>query len=271
MLWRRRVNDARQIKFKKFEKPKDQSESPATFLPASVIQQMQAATQEKEHVPEEYIGTESIEMNISRRTGFVENIVARIKKDRFMKILIAFQAIVLLILVSVVVLGSNSTNVGNIILEESGERSTADKIPAQHLGVGNEWPSTANLASIPYHVPKQVVIGDASLSVKVMTSHDDQVRGLRFTQDLGPNEGMLYMFDSEGYHPFWTKDMRYPIDIISISAAMEVVDILQDMPPCGQSCPIYRSEHAAIYVLEVNGGYVDQHHIEIGDPASLIY
>jgi len=271
MLWRRRLNDARQIKFKKFEKTKSQSDSAGTFLPESVIQQLQAVTQEKEPVPEKHVVTESTDMNISRTTGLLGNIVTRIKKDRFMKILIAFQAIVLLILVSVVLFNSNSTTVGSVTLEESSNSSIADKISTQHLGVDNEWSSSANPASIPYPVPRQAIVGDASLSVKFVTSHDDQVRGLRFTQDLDPNEGMLYMFDSEGYHVFWTKDMRYPIDIIFISTSMEVVDILEDVPPCGQSCPIYTPEHAATYVLEVNSGYVNQHYIEIGDPASLIY
>jgi hypothetical protein len=271
MLWKRRTNDARQIKFKKFEKTKDQSETVDTSLPESVILQLQAVTAEKEVVPEEYVGVESTDMDIPRTTGFVGNIVTRIRKDRFMKILIALQAIVLLILVSVVVLSSNSIITGSATLEESSNNNIANKISAQYHGDDNEWSSSANPTSIPDPAPKQIIVGDASLSIKLLASHDDQVRGLRFTQDLDANEGMLYMFDSEGYHAFWTKDMRYPIDIIFISAAMEVVDILQDISPCGQSCPIYRPGHAAAYVLEVNGGYVDQHHIEIGDPASLIY
>jgi uncharacterized membrane protein (UPF0127 family) len=134
-------------------------------------------------------------------------------------------------------------------------------------------PPSSTPISVPSSnaVPKQVIIDDITLSVRLAITNDEQVRGLRFTPTPTFNEGMLYIFSQPDRYPFWAKDMQYPMDIIFISSGNRVNDIIENMQPCTQSCPIYEPESPILYAIEVNGGWVDDNLIDINDPVVFVY
>ena len=84
------------------------------------------------------------------------------------------------------------------------------------------------------------------------------------------DEGMLFIFESEGQHSFWMRGMLFPLDFIWISGDRLIVDITMDVPPPEPGVPDgelprYRSDHPVLYVLEVNAGVVREAGAQIGD------
>jgi len=94
-----------------------------------------------------------------------------------------------------------------------------------------------------------------------------QARGLMFRKSLAPESGMLFVFPDELRRTFWMKNTKIPLDLLFISADKKIVEIKENFEPCQENkCPIYRSQLAAQYVLEVNAGFSAKNNIQIGDP-----
>ena len=118
--------------------------------------------------------------------------------------------------------------------------------------------------------PTTVTIGDASFAVELAVTQQQQAQGLSGRPGLAPGIGMLFIFESEGLYSFWMKDMRFPLDMVWISAEYAVVDITEDVPPPapGQTTsdlPTYKPAELAQYVLEINAGEAESADIHIGD------
>jgi len=113
----------------------------------------------------------------------------------------------------------------------------------------------------------RIMIGGVTLSVELAETVSEQVKGLSDRNYLAPDAGMLFVFDHEDYWGFWMTQMRFPLDIIWFNANRSVVFIETDLQPCSpNSCPIYVPPSVAMYVLEVNAGFVAAHNITIGTP-----
>src|SRR3989338_5701660 len=57
-------------------------------------------------------------------------------------------------------------------------------------------------------------IGDQAVRVTVADTPESRERGLSGRDGLASDEGMLFVFQNDGYHTFWMKDMLFSIDII---------------------------------------------------------
>ncbi len=87
-----------------------------------------------------------------------------------------------------------------------------------------------------------------------------------FREHLEPDEGMLFVFEEEGVHPFWMKNTLIPLDIIWIDNDRSVVFVSKNTPPCEQEpCPTINPGKKAKYVLEVCGGTADRIGLKVGD------
>jgi uncharacterized membrane protein (UPF0127 family) len=104
-------------------------------------------------------------------------------------------------------------------------------------------------------------------------------RGLMFRRSLGPNEGMLFVFEQPGSYPFWMQNCLFPIDIIWLDADARVVSIAHAVPPCrlpgcdppcgSFDCPTYPHDGQALYVVEVVAGFAKQHGVKVGDRVTI--
>lgn len=104
-------------------------------------------------------------------------------------------------------------------------------------------------------------------------------RGLMFRSSLGPNEGMLFVFDEPGSYPFWMQNCLFAIDIIWLDKDARVVWIAHSVPPCrlpgcdppcgSFDCPTYPHEGQALYVVEVVAGFAKRHGIKVGDRVTI--
>jgi len=107
----------------------------------------------------------------------------------------------------------------------------------------------------------------AGVFAEVADDEDEMMRGLMFRNHLPSNAGMLFVFDNEEPRTFWMKNTLIPLDMIFVDSSFKIVDILENVPPCdqGNECPLYPSDRPAQYVLEVNGGFVEENGIKVGD------
>lgn len=109
-----------------------------------------------------------------------------------------------------------------------------------------------------------VKLGNTEIKAEIVDSLIERTKGLMFRKSLPEKEGMLFVFDDEGYHGFWMMNMSFPIDIIWISKEKKVIDIVKNAQPCGLICSTYKPKEKAKYVLEVNANFTEKHGIRIG-------
>jgi hypothetical protein len=109
-----------------------------------------------------------------------------------------------------------------------------------------------------------VKVEDTVIRSEIADTPIKRTKGLMLRKSLPENEGMLFVFSEEGYHSFWMMNMSFPIDIIWINNEKKVVDIVKNAQPCIITCSSYRPKEKAMYVLEVNANFTEEHGVKIG-------
>lgn len=100
----------------------------------------------------------------------------------------------------------------------------------------------------------------ATVEVRIADTFEKRYTGLSDTEELGENEGMLFVHDSEGEPGYVMRDMAFPIDIVFVDADGEITtihhaDVDDDETFSGR----------AQYVLEVSLHYTTDNDITVGD------
>lgn len=109
-----------------------------------------------------------------------------------------------------------------------------------------------------------ISVGEASLRAVIADTQEERTRGLSSRPSLSQEEGMLFVFEDEGKHSFWMKDMRFPLDILWIDKEKRVVEITLNVSPDSYPGRLIPSV-PVLYVLEVNAGWTERNGIRIGD------
>jgi uncharacterized membrane protein (UPF0127 family) len=105
--------------------------------------------------------------------------------------------------------------------------------------------------------------GKHRFSLAVVTSPEDQARGLGGLETMPQDEGMLFWYADEAVRCFWMKDMQFPLDLIWLDAQRRVVHLERNVSPQTypkQFCP----DKPARYVLELNAGQANAARIKAG-------
>ena len=110
----------------------------------------------------------------------------------------------------------------------------------------------------------KVAIDSTAINAEIADTALKRAKGLMGIKYLKEDEGMLFVFKTEGYHGFWMFNMSIPIDIIFIGKNKTVVDILQNVQPCGLTCESYSPKEKAMYVLEVKANFIEKRSVKIG-------
>jgi uncharacterized membrane protein (UPF0127 family) len=118
-----------------------------------------------------------------------------------------------------------------------------------------------------------VILPDATVvRVEIADTEAKRQRGLMFRERLGPDEGMIFLFDEPGFYPFWMKNTLIPLDMIWLDGQGRVVSIAGSVPPCkADPCPTFPPDPgtSALYVLEVQAGFARRHGVKVGDVLTL--
>ena len=119
------------------------------------------------------------------------------------------------------------------------------------------WPALAqDLPRIPLYIK------DREIRVEVARTEGDRATGLMERRSLGKNEGMLFIFEEEGYHGFWMKKTVLPLSIAFMTKDGKIVSIT-DMKPLDLS--VHNPPMPILYALEMNKGWFAANGIRPGD------
>lgn len=100
------------------------------------------------------------------------------------------------------------------------------------------------------------------IQVEVARTPGERAVGLMGRKHLGKEEGMLFVFEEEGYHSFWMKDTLIPLSIAFIDKKGQIVKITDMKPLTMTSHP---PPKPILYALEMNQGWFSRNGIRVGD------
>jgi uncharacterized protein len=116
----------------------------------------------------------------------------------------------------------------------------------------------------------QLTVKEKKIKAEVARTEDEKSRGLMFREKLGPDEGMLFIYEREDFLSFWMKNTALPLSIAFLDPIGRIVD-LQDMEPF--NLRTHTSARPARYALEMNRNWFQKNGVKVGDviklPASL--
>ena len=80
----------------------------------------------------------------------------------------------------------------------------------------------------------QVILpGGTVLDVELAESPARRQRGYMFRDGVGPEDGMIFLFEEEEFHSFWMKNVSFPLDILWMAGDGTVVDVSLLLAPTG--------------------------------------
>jgi len=126
-------------------------------------------------------------------------------------------------------------------------------------------PETATGSTLP---EREISLSGHPFTVEMAVTAPARSRGLMHRESLPPGRGMLFRFDSPGPVSFWMKNVRFPLDLLYFDSRGCLLAHHDSVPPCTTGrCPVYSSELATAWVLEVPAGTRQQLSIGEGDCA----
>ena len=114
----------------------------------------------------------------------------------------------------------------------------------------------------PQHLPAiRLNAGIHNIQAEVARSAAEREIGLMFRTALGPNDGMLFVFERPGQQCFWMKNTLLPLSVAFIADDGSIVNI-DTMKP--QTLDSHCSEKPVRFVLEMNEGWFAKRGIKAG-------
>lgn len=93
---------------------------------------------------------------------------------------------------------------------------------------------------------------DYEIEVEVADTQFSRSRGLMYRDELGENDGMLFVFPEPGYYSMWMKHTFIPLSVAFINENGVILNIA-DMQP--ETLIAHDSDGLAKYALEMNMGW----------------
>lgn len=116
----------------------------------------------------------------------------------------------------------------------------------------------------------RVLVGNGApvdINVEVVREPRTRERGLMFRRDMDENHGMIFVFPRPDHQIFWMHNTILPLDMVFIRADRTILGIVKNATP--ETDDPREVPGDALYVLELNGGYADRHHLSAGDRVEL--
>ena len=115
---------------------------------------------------------------------------------------------------------------------------------------------------------RRICFKNACVEAEVADTEQSRQTGLMFRSSLAENSGMLFVFERKGIYSFWMKNTLIALDMLWLDQDLRVVAVKTHVPACTSAdCPSITPQQEALFVLEVNAGFVDAHRIAIGEVA----
>lgn len=123
----------------------------------------------------------------------------------------------------------------------------------------------------------EIKVGTSTIYAQVADTEHKRSMGLSYTENIGDNAGMLFIFDEESPKNFWMRDMYFDLDIIWLDKNKEVVGFFENVSKetynklQPELSKIYHSPENTKYVLEVNAGTIEKLKIKAGNILDFKY
>lgn len=101
---------------------------------------------------------------------------------------------------------------------------------------------------------RNVTLGGARWTVAIADTPELRARGLMGVTDLGPVDGMLFVYPEPVESRFWMRDTLLYLDIAFFDASGELLAVLAMEPCTTESCPRYDPGVAFRWALEAVPG-----------------
>jgi len=101
-----------------------------------------------------------------------------------------------------------------------------------------------------------------AIRVEVANTEDTRRTGLMFRDALPENQGMLFVYETEGRHAMWMKNTLIPLSVAFIDRSGRIINI-EDMQP--QTEDTHGAQASAAFSLEANRGWFTKRGIKAGD------
>jgi uncharacterized membrane protein (UPF0127 family) len=121
------------------------------------------------------------------------------------------------------------------------------------------WESTV-YPQAPLKIP--LYLKQTEIWVEVAKTPEERAKGLMNRNQLGKDEGMLFIFETEGIHGFWMKNTLIPLSIAFIDKDGKIVRISEMKP---QTLDSHDPPQPILYALEMNKGWFAAHGFKVGD------
>ena len=110
-----------------------------------------------------------------------------------------------------------------------------------------------------------------NITAELTMTDEERARGLMFRERVDDDQGMLFVFEDEGFYSFWMKNMKFPIDILWLDKEKRIVHIEHCVPPCRREpCLSYEPDIPSLYVLELKAGSVEKNTLKLYDKIDFI-
>lgn len=106
-----------------------------------------------------------------------------------------------------------------------------------------------------------ITVGTQRVLVEVADDGQERSRGLMFRDSLPSSEGMLFVYPEAKERSFWMKNVRFPLSIAFMDSSGTIVSVSDMKPMSSRSTP---SGAPAMYALEMNDGWFEEHGIAVG-------
>ena len=130
------------------------------------------------------------------------------------------------------------------------------------------WQEDARASLLRTSGSQIIQIAGRTIKVSIANTPESRARGLGGAKSLAPNEGMLFVFDTEGKYQFWMKDMLFPIDILWLDSDGRVVDMRENASPYTYP-EVFTPNLPARHVLELPAGFARDNNVRLGDIVRL--
>lgn len=134
---------------------------------------------------------------------------------------------------------------------------------------------TENIASTEKQKKNAICFAENCFNIEIADTPEEREKWLMFRESMWTDDAMLFIFETEQKYGFWMKNTRIPLDMIWINANKEVVYIENNVQPCWEdwsitnTCPSYRTDTPALYVLEINAGLAKTLNINVADTCNF--
>lgn len=120
-----------------------------------------------------------------------------------------------------------------------------------------------------YRNDKSVKISNENLNAEVASTVEARNRGLSGRPCILPNQAMLFVFETPNQYKMWMKDMKFPIDIVWVSADHKVVAVERDVKPSTYPDLFANRDKPAEYVIEMKANRSSELGINLGTPINF--